>query len=331
MARVIDATYVAQRNKRHVAGDVQKDGTELIWQLAVVDVEEQEVDVLLGRESNNVLRRIPGRERGDAHGHPACLQCRALLVERRCRCGKVHLVVGPDQADGDHLPVGLRPDEGRSKREQPRRAGVGARQREHGTVVRAGGSRRVHRSGAQFEGRVLGEDRAFQPLQSRTRLEPELVCEGPARLLIRVECFGLPISAVQGKHQLAACSLAQGPLPHDRLELGNELGMAPKGEVGLDPLLERGEPQLLEAQHGASRKCLETQIGERRTSPELERRRNAPAASSARPTESARRPRSASSSNRCRSSSPGRTRATYPGARVSIASRDSRAFRSCET
>ena len=55
------------------------------------------------------------------------------------------------------------------------------------------------------------------------------------------------------------------------LELPDQLGVAPAGEVGLDPLLERREPQLLEPRRRHQSECLEQEVGECRATPECKR------------------------------------------------------------
>jgi hypothetical protein len=44
------------------------------------------------------------------------------------------------------------------------------------------------------------------------------------------------------------------------LELGHQLGVAAEDEVGLDPLLERGQPQLLETRDLTLREGLEHDV-----------------------------------------------------------------------
>src|SRR5215204_4329777 len=54
-------------------------------------------------------------------------------------------------------------------------------------------------------------------------------------------------------------------------ELGDEVGMAAERQVGLDPLLERGQAQLLEPADLLAGEVLIGEVGERRTAPEGER------------------------------------------------------------
>ena len=85
----------------------------------------------------------------------------------------------------------------------------------------------------------------MQLLKSRRRLDPELLDERPARVLVRLERLGLPSAAVERKHQLSARPLPERVLAHDRLELADELGGTAELELGLDSLLDRSQPQLL--------------------------------------------------------------------------------------
>ena len=57
----------------------------------------------------------------------------------------------------------------------------------------------------------------------------------------------------------------------ERLELGDELGVAPEREVGLDPLLERDGAELLEPRDLGLGERLVEEVGERRAAPERER------------------------------------------------------------
>jgi hypothetical protein len=60
-------------------------------------------------------------------------------------------------------------------------------------------------------------------------------------------------------------------LTHQRLQLGNELRAAAYGEIGLDPLLERQQPSLLEPFGFGGGKRLVEDVGERRAAPERQR------------------------------------------------------------
>ena len=66
-------------------------------------------------------------------------------------------------------------------------------------------------------------------------------------------------------------TLAQRMLRDELLELRGKLGVATESEVGVDPLLERGQPQLVEAVDRGLREALVAEVGEGRTAPERER------------------------------------------------------------
>ena len=56
----------------------------------------------------------------------------------------------------------------------------------------------------------------------------------------------------------------------ERFELRDELGLTAEGEVGVDALLERREPQLFELCDGRGRERLGPQLGQRFVPPEPE-------------------------------------------------------------
>ena len=60
-------------------------------------------------------------------------------------------------------------------------------------------------------------------------------------------------------------------LGDQRLELADQLGVAAEREVGLDPLLERRQPQVLEPAALGLGERLVRELGERRPAPERER------------------------------------------------------------
>ena len=105
-----------------------------------------------------------------------------------------------------------------------------------------------------------------------------------------VERLRLPARAVEREHQLAAQPLAVRVLRDQRLELADQLGVAAEREVGLDPLLERRQPQILQPPGLDSGKRLLAELRQRRPPPERERlaqtadaRAGSPAASASRP------------------------------------------------
>ena len=106
---------------------------------------------------------------------------------------------------------------------------------------------------------------------ARLGLETELLHERAPRLLVGLQRFRLPTRAVQREHQLPARPLAQRVSGDERLELGDEISLAPEREVGVDPFLDGGQAQLLEAGDLLLRERVEGEVGKRRAAPELQR------------------------------------------------------------
>ena len=126
------------------------------------------------------------------------------------------------------------------------------------------GRRRIQRG-------VLLEDGLLQLPQPRARLDAELADERAARRLVCLERIGLATGPVQRHQQLRAQALAQRVLGDQRLELGHELRAAPEREIGVEAVLERHQPQLLQAGDLALAERLEREVGQRRAAPQRER------------------------------------------------------------
>ena len=86
--------------------------------------------------------------------------------------------------------------------------------------------------------RVLLKDRPLQLLERRARIDPELVDEGLARVLVGVQRLCLPAGPVQRRHQIPPEPLAERVLGDQCLELSDQLVVAPEREVGVDPELD---------------------------------------------------------------------------------------------
>ena len=107
-------------------------------------------------------------------------------------------------------------------------------------------------------------------MERSARVEAELGGENPAPLRERLERLGLAAAPVERDHQLSSEPLAERLTTDALLELADELGVPPEGQVGLDPILERGGALLLEPSDMRLRERLVGQIGERRAAPEAE-------------------------------------------------------------
>src|SRR5205814_7358323 len=111
----------------------------------------------------------------------------------------------------------------------------------------------------------------FEPLQSRRRLEPEILVERLPRSPVRFERVRLPARAIERQHQLRAERLAQRMLGDEVLQLADELAVAAERELRLVSLLECRKPDLLEALDRGAGERLVGEVGERRAAPEAER------------------------------------------------------------
>jgi hypothetical protein len=162
--------------------------------------------------------------------------------------------------------------------------------------LRRGYSRRLKRH-------ILGEDRLLERSERRAGFDPELLDEHLARLPVGLERLRLAVAAVESEDLLLAQALAQGVLADKRLQLADELGVPAERELGLDPLLDRAQAQLLEAGDLALGEGLVAKSASGRP------RQSASASASVAAAASDSRPRASwqSRSKRARSSSSGST------------------------
>ena len=100
--------------------------------------------------------------------------------------------------------------------------------------------------GPAAEGGVLAEYPSVKLLQLLARLDAQLLVERPPRLTVRRQCFRLPSGAVEREHELGAQVLAERMLGDQHLELRDQLAGAAEGKVGVEAVLHRLEPQLVQ-------------------------------------------------------------------------------------
>ena len=124
---------------------------------------------------------------------------------------------------------------------------------------------------AQLERGVVAQDRALEPSQLRPRLDADLGEQRGARRVKGRQRIGLLPAAIEGEHELPGEPLAGRGLGHELSQLAGERDVAARGQVGLDAVLEGGEPLLLEARDLRLRERLEREIGERRATPQRQR------------------------------------------------------------
>jgi hypothetical protein len=141
--------------------------------------------------------------------------------------------------------------------------------------------------------------------QHRPGVDAELLDQRPASALERMQRVGLPATAVQREHQLAAQALAKRVLRDERLELRDQLVMAAECQLSVDAILDRRETKLFEPGDLALRECVVSQLGEGLPAPERKRLAQAGHRSSG---SSCSRAWETSDSNRATSTSPAETR-----------------------
>jgi hypothetical protein len=260
-------------------------------------VEEAEARVLrvVGLPLAGVLqerRQLAGRRMGLAHEGPQRLEPRPV-GRRASRLP----AAAPEDAGADGLgPAGELVGEpalaaaaiaGEDDEPPPAGPGIGERKLEERQLVLApdegpGGeapgtarrdARRGRRREREIEARILVQDRQLELLQRPARVDPELVDERTPPSLVDAERLGLPAAAVEREHQLPAQALPQRMSGDEVLELTRHLRVAAEREVGLEPLLAEVETELLEPRDLLLRESLVGHVGERRATPEGQRRR----------------------------------------------------------
>ena len=102
-------------------------------------------------------------------------------------------------------------------------------------------------SGAS-QARIAGEHGGFETAELRARLQAQLLDEHVAGPLVRADRVGLAAGTVQRQHQRGPEPLAQRVASHQRLQLAHEHAVMSEHQVGVDPILDGREPQLVEPQ-----------------------------------------------------------------------------------
>src|SRR5262249_43574671 len=118
---------------------------------------------------------------------------------------------------------------------------------------------------------LVTEDRPLELLQRRSGLDPELFDEPPPRPPVELQRFGLSARAVQGKHQLDVNALAKRMLAGECLEIPYDEVVPGACQVGVYPIFDRSEANLLEPADLLLSKGVEREVGEWRTPPEIQR------------------------------------------------------------
>ena len=93
---------------------------------------------------------------------------------------------------------------------------------------------------------------------------------------VDVERLRLTPRSVERKHQLAAKVLPQRMLRDQRLQLSHELLVTAECQIGVDPVEECREAELIQPFGFAERQTLQMHVGKRRAAPKRERLPQAP-------------------------------------------------------
>src|SRR5204862_4944951 len=107
--------------------------------------------------------------------------------------------------------------------------------------------------------------------QGLAGLDPELLGEGAARLVVDIQRLGIAARAIEGEHQLPAWALAQWPFGDQRLELRDHAVDVSQRERGFRTLLADRGHELVERRQRDCRERSVEQIVERLPAPQLER------------------------------------------------------------
>jgi hypothetical protein len=120
---------------------------------------------------------------------------------------------------------------------------------------------------APVERWVVGEDGCVQALQWLAGVDAELAGEQVADAPVGGERLGLPAAAVQRQHELAVQPLPQRMLAGQLFQLAGERVVPAQRQVGVDPRLQRGQPQLLQPGRLGPGERVVGQIGQHRATP----------------------------------------------------------------
>ena len=229
-------------------------------------------DELVRRAALAQESREPREEAMERAGLDGRLEARVQLVVQRARAlHRRHVLRDPREVDRAvvrnrecpremlrEVPGPVEPDD---------RDDAASEERLHDLALLVGG----HRSAAGRESGLVPEDLRLEPLELRAGLDSEFVDEAGARILVDLQGLRLPARTIQREHELPAEGLAERMVANERLERADDVAVPAELEIGLDPLLERDEPELLEAPDLRLCEVVEGELGECRAAPEGER------------------------------------------------------------
>ncbi len=220
------------------------------------DDRAQRVVVLRGRNAEHA-EHAPAAERHSGRAAAVELPLDGPDSLRRCRPPRLRVVGRVGQGDVA--------DQDRDQLARLDGSGSGRRGRD---VVRRRTSHLFARR--EFERRVLLQHQPLELLQTRRRVDAELVVELAPEALERLQRLRMPSGAIERKDLLASQPFAQRMTPDQRVELRDDQRVTSQCQVGVDAFLETGqmllgEPRLLQPGEGL------LELGKRRAAPQCER------------------------------------------------------------
>ena len=123
----------------------------------------------------------------------------------------------------------------------------------------------------QVQRGTLPKDRSLELPKPRSGLDPQLLGQRLAAVPVDPKGLGLSPRTIERHHQLASQSLSERVLGDQRLQLRHELTVAPERQVGLDPLLDRPKPELLQVGDLPLGEGLVGEVGQGRPAPQAQR------------------------------------------------------------
>ena len=114
----------------------------------------------------------------------------------------------------------------------------------------------------------MHQDRSLEFLKGASGLKSEFVEQLTPSNPISLERVDLAAAAIHREHQLAAETLPQRVLANERLKLAHHSRVLARRQIGIDPILERGQPRLLQTGDLRLRKRLIGKVRERRAAPQ---------------------------------------------------------------
>ena len=123
----------------------------------------------------------------------------------------------------------------------------------------------------QVQRGILPKDRALELPKPRSGLDPQLLGQRLAGVPVDRKGLGLSPGTIQRHHQLASQALSERVLGDQRLQLRHQLTVAPERQVGLDPLLDRHQPELLQGGDLPLGEGLVGELGQGRPAPQAQR------------------------------------------------------------